>query len=201
MKLLVATGNKGKIKEIGALLKDAPYEVLGLSDFPGIVEVEETGNTFAENAILKARGYAGQTGCLTLADDSGLEVLALGGAPGVFSARYGGADTGYNEKIALLLDEIDKTGSKDRRARFACVMALASETGGIIHTSEGFCEGRIGFEPVGDNGFGYDPVFIPDGYGSTFGELADDIKQQISHRARAINGIIRFLAGFRGFST
>lgn len=201
MKLLVATGNQGKIREINKLLTSSDFKVVGLKDFAGITEVEETGNTFTENAILKAEGYAAQTGCLTLADDSGLSVDALDGAPGVYSARYAGPDTGYDQKISQLLDEIEKTGNSDRRARFVCVMALANKDGQILHVSEGVCEGNIAASPSGKNGFGYDPVFVPNGYEISFGQLSDDIKQQISHRARAINGIIRFLQGFRGFPT
>ena len=194
--LVVATGNPGKVREIRGLLADLPFEVLGLSDFDNIREIDETGATFTENAILKARGYAEQTGALTLADDSGLEVDVLGKAPGVFSARYGGKNTSYEHKIEKLLGEIELAGDTDRRARFVCSMALADERGGVLHVSEGVCEGQIALAPRGGNGFGYDPVFIPDGFTATFGELPDEMKQQISHRSRAVSGIIRYLLEF-----
>jgi XTP/dITP diphosphohydrolase len=196
--LLIATGNKGKVREIGEMLADAPFEIKGLEDFKNIENVAETGNIFVENAILKARGYALQAGVMALADDSGLEVAALDNRPGVFSARYGGEQAGYEDKVELLLKEMAETGSDDRRARFVCSMVLAAADGNILLTSEGICEGRIAFEPQGNQGFGYDPVFIPDGYTNTFGELENAIKQQISHRARAIKGIIAFLLDFKG---
>lgn len=195
-KLVVATGNPGKVHELRDLLAGLPFEVIGLSDFGNISEVEETGATFTDNAVLKARGYAEQTGVMTLADDSGLEVDALNKAPGVYSARYGGANTSFDEKMKKLLGELERTGGTDRRARFVCSMALADEHGDILHISEGVCEGHIAEAPSGSNGFGYDPVFIPDGYALTFGELPGETKRQISHRARAVSGIIRYLLDF-----
>lgn len=196
--LLIATGNKGKIAEIRQMLADEPFAIRSLSDFPEIAEIEETGNTFAENAILKVRGYAIQTGLLALADDSGLEIQALGGAPGVFSARYGGEGTGYGEKMRSVLEALEKTGDKERRARFVCVMALADKSGKIVGTSDGICDGRIAAQPRGSGGFGYDPIFVPDGFSGTFGELETGVKQQISHRKRAFIGIMPFLLDFRG---
>lgn len=198
LELLIATGNKGKIAEIGQLLDGQAFVVKGLSDFPAIVEVEETGNTFAENAILKARGYAMQSGLFSLAEDSGLEIEALNNGPGIFSARYGGENTNYREKIRLVLAELEKTGDQKRRARFVCAMALAGPDGKIIHISEGACHGTIASQPRGTGGFGYDPVFVPDGFSGTFGELAEGLKQQISHRKRAIDGIMPFLLDFKG---
>lgn len=195
--LIIATGNPGKIRELSQLLAGLPVTVRGLSDFENITEVEETGSTFSENAILKARGYALQTGAWTLADDSGLEVDALGKAPGVYSARFGGENSSFDAKMNEILAQLEQTGDNARRARFVCSMALANEIGEIMHVSEGKCEGRIGPEPRGSNGFGYDPIFIPDGFDGTFGELSDDIKQQISHRARAVSGIIRYLLDFK----
>jgi XTP/dITP diphosphohydrolase len=195
--ILIATANKGKIAEIRQFLASEGFVIKGLTDFPEIVEVEESGNTFAENAILKARGYAVQSGLLALADDSGLEIDALNGAPGVFSARYGG-QVGYDEKMRLVLTELEKTEDEKRGARFVCAMALANTEGEIIHVSQGVCEGKIGFEPRGNNGFGYDPIFIPEGFENTFGELDDGIKGQISHRKRAFSGIMPFLLDFRG---
>jgi XTP/dITP diphosphohydrolase len=195
-RLLVATGNQGKIRELRGLLSDLPIELMGLNEIDGIIEIDETGATFRENAGLKATGYARQTGLWALADDSGLEVKSIGGAPGVQSARYAGTNTGYDVKIGTLLKQIDAVGGSDRRARFVCAMALADPEGTILYTAEGICEGRIARGPRGTFGFGYDPVFIPDGFDLTFGELRDDIKQQISHRARASAQIMRYLRDF-----
>jgi XTP/dITP diphosphohydrolase len=192
--LLVATGNAGKVRELEEFLADLPLILRGLKEFPNVREVEETGVTFTENAILKAKGYAVQTGLRTLADDSGLEVAALGGAPGVFSARYAGENSSDEEKIAKLLDELGE--NVERRARFVCVMAIADQTGDIKFISEGICDGRIALNLIGTKGFGYDPVFIPDGFDETFGELSGVVKQKISHRARAMKKIIQYLRGF-----
>lgn len=171
-----------------------PIVLRDLNEFPGVSEVEETGATFAENAILKAKGYAAQTGFWTLADDSGLEVEVLGGAPGVFSARYAGENATDADKIAKLLGEL--RGANNMRARFACAMAISDETGEIKFLSEGVCDGKITVTPRGINGFGYDPIFVPDGFDETFGELSGDVKQQISHRARAMEKIIQYLRLF-----
>lgn len=197
-KLLVATGNVGKIRELATLLVGAPLELIGLRDLPQMREVAETGSTFAENAILKAAGYARESGLWALADDSGLEVVALSGRPGVLSARYGGSDTPYDRKIQILLDEI--AGAADRQARFVCAMAIADPSGEIAFTTAGVCEGKIANAPSGTNGFGYDPIFIPNGFDRSFGDLDDEIKQQISHRARASREIIRYLLDFIGVS-
>jgi XTP/dITP diphosphohydrolase len=167
-----------------------------LRDFVGISDVEETGSTFVENASLKAAGFAVQTNHLALADDSGLEVEALGNAPGVHSARFAGAETGYDVKIERLLGMIRDSGSDDRRARFVCAMALSDDRGRVIHTVQAECAGRIALEPRGTNGFGYDPIFIPDDFDQTFGELTDDVKGSISHRAKAAELIIRYLLDF-----
>ncbi len=196
MKLIVGTNNAGKIRELNASLTDLPVEICGLNNFENIADVEETGATFAENAILKANSYARQTGLWALSDDSGLEVEALGGAPGVFSARYAGENAGDAERIAKLLGELAETGDKARRARFVCVMAVADEKGAIRFLAEGICEGEIADVPRGANGFGYDPIFVPDGFTETFGELSSTVKHKISHRARAINKIIRFFRDF-----
>lgn len=191
--LLAATGNQGKIKELRELLGDLPFELKSLNDFENVAEVAETGATFEENAVLKAQGYARQTGVWALADDSGLEVAALGGEPGVYSARYGGENAPFNEKIELLLSEISACDTENRAAQFVCVIAVADETGAVKHLAKGICRGTIGFEPRGANGFGYDPIFIPDGFTETFGELSGEIKQKISHRAAASAQIIGFL--------
>ena len=196
MKLLVATKNNGKIKELSELLTDLPVQIFGLNAFDNIFEPEETGQTFAANAVLKANSYALQTGSWALSDDSGLEVEALGGAPGIYSARYAGEKATDHDRIIKLLEEIAETRDEMRRARFVCAMAIADEKGAITFIAEGVCSGKIAFKPGGTNGFGYDPIFIPDGFEQTFGELSSDIKHKISHRARAIEKIMRFLRSF-----
>jgi XTP/dITP diphosphohydrolase len=196
MKLIVGTNNAGKITELNELLADLPVEISGLGEFENIADVEETGATFADNAVLKANSYARQTGFWALSDDSGLEVEALGGAPGVYSARYAGVNAGDTERIAKLLGELENTPDEARRARFVCVMALADAAGAVRYLAEGVCEGKIAHAPRGANGFGYDPIFIPDGYEQTFGELSSTVKREISHRARAIQKIIRYLRDF-----
>ncbi len=189
LKILLATGNTGKVRELRELMADSPVQPVDLTEFPHIVEPEETGSTFLENAELKAKSYSLQTGLWALADDSGLEVEALNGAPGVFSARYAGANAGNEKRIKKLLDELGNTES--RRARFVCVMAVADENGTIKFNAEGICNGSIAFRASGEGGFGYDPIFIPDGFSETFGELPNEVKQQISHRKRAIVEIIQ----------
>lgn len=200
-KLLIATNNAGKVIELRVMIKDIPLEIVGLDSFADLVEVEETGDTFEENARLKAVGYAQQTGVTALADDSGLEVAALGGRPGVLSARYGGLDIPFTEKINLLLAELEQTGDKDRQARFVCSITIASPIGKILFSANGFCDGFIAKKPRGLKGFGYDPVFIPDGHEMTFGELVAHEKHKISHRGRAFLHIIPFLRHFSGVST
>ena len=196
MELLLATNNTGKIKELAELLADLPIRLRNLNEFETIVEPKETGTTFSENAVLKAKCYASQTRLWALADDSGLEVEALGGAPGIFSARYAGESATYAEKIGKLLQDMSRTNSGNRKARFVCAMGLVDEAGSVKFLSEGFCSGKIAAKPHGSGGFGYDPIFIPDGYPETFGELAGEIKQKISHRSRAIKKIIRFLRDY-----
>lgn len=194
--LLIATSNKGKVREIEDLFRGSVISFRSLSDFPDIVEVPETGSTFEENAILKARGYALQTGLWALADDSGLQIAALGNAPGVLSARYGGDDTSFERKISMLLAEMETADDKRRDARFVCSMALADGTGDILTASEGVCEGTIASAPRGNGGFGYDPMFVPAGYEQTFGELPNGVKREINHRARASVKIMRYLLAF-----
>ena len=193
---MIATLNEGKITELKDLLSELPIELLSLRDFPNVSEARETGSTFGENAVLKARCYARQTGIMSLADDSGLEVAALRGAPGVFSARYAGENASDEARIEKLLREINLSGSENRSARFVCSVAIADKNGSVISSVEEYCEGAIAFEPRGTNGFGYDPVFIPSGFDKTFGELSAPVKQKISHRARALTKIIRYLRDF-----
>ena len=194
MKLLIATRNVGKLTEISELLAGLPVEACNLNAFPTVVEPEETGATFIENAVLKAHYYASQTGLWALADDSGLAVEALNGAPGVLSARYAGAEAGARQRLEKLLEALGDT--ENRRARFVCAMAVADESGDIKFTAEGFCSGIIAPQAGGKNGFGYDPIFIPDGFSATFGELPHEIKQRISHRKRAIGKIIQQIRRF-----
>ena len=191
--LLIATSNRGKFVEYQSLLASMPLRLRNLAELPAIEDVEETGMTFSENAILKARAYARQTGLWSLADDSGLEVDALGGAPGVFSARYGGAGATDSERIARLLEELSRCAAQERRARFICVIAIADSQGEIASLSTGRCEGLIAHAPKGTGGFGYDPVFIPDGFEQTFGEFPSEIKQKVSHRALALQAARTFL--------
>jgi XTP/dITP diphosphohydrolase len=191
--LLIATTNPGKLAELKGLLAELPFEFQSLDALSSYEDVEEVGTTFSENAVLKASQYAKQAGLPTLADDSGLEVAALGNAPGVLSARYGGVDLSFADKIDILLKELSGRVDEERRARFVCSVAIADSHGNITHLAEGVCKGTIAHQPRGNHGFGYDPIFIPDGFDQTFGELSGDIKQKISHRASAFSRIIPFL--------
>jgi len=191
--VLIATLNSGKLLELRELLRDLPFTLRDLNSFPLIEPVEETGATFVENASLKARSYAQQTRLITLADDSGLEVSCLDGAPGLRSARYGGEGASDEKRMNKLLAELSKRSSTDRTARFVSAVAIANTAGLILNISRGVCEGRIATVPRGPNGFGYDPIFIPNGYDQTFGELSAEVKSQISHRARALKDTTDFL--------
>ncbi|HEM61798.1 MAG TPA: XTP/dITP diphosphatase [Chloroflexi bacterium] len=192
-KLLVATRNQGKVREYRRLLASLPVEITYL-DQEGIDhQIVETGSTFTDNAVQKARGYASLSGLLTLADDSGLEVDALAGEPGVHSARYAGEKATDEERYQLLLERLKGVRWEDRTARFRCVMAVA-EPGGDIHTAEGVCEGLIALAPAGDFGFGYDPVFYLPEHDKTMAQLDPEVKNRISHRARAARKIRPVLA-------
>lgn len=190
MKLLIATRNKGKIKELSELLKNSKIEINSLDDFANTEDVAETGKTFAENARIKAKSYALQTNCRTLSDDSGLEVEALKNAPGIYSARFAGENSSDVENINKLLEELEKYSQQKRRARFVCAIAVSDKNGKIQFIEEGICNGAIAEKPKGSNGFGYDSVFIPEGFDRTFAELSPDIKQKISHRSKALEKII-----------
>ena len=198
--LLIATGNAGKLREIRALLSDLPITLLDLTDFHAIEEVAETGSTFAENAALKALGYARQAGVLTLADDSGLEIDALGRAPGVRSARYLGEHASYADRMNSLLAAVNDVKDDARTARFVCALAIASANQEMLYTTEATCEGSIADAPRGSGGFGYDPIFIPGGFTKTFGELPADIKNVLSHRGRALAEARKFLASLTATS-
>ena len=187
--LLLGTRNPGKIYEIKLIIGDLGLDLHSLQEFDGVDVAEENEATYAGNAIAKAQFYARATGLLSLADDSGLEVEALDGAPGVLSARYAGEHATDADRRELLLSSLAHTGNPSRRARFVCAIAIATPEGDVLNLSEGICNGSIIFESRGDSGFGYDPLFVPDGYNETFGELSDDIKNQISHRARALQNL------------
>jgi XTP/dITP diphosphohydrolase len=192
--LLLATSNAGKVRELAQLLEGLPVRLRDLSEFEPVAPVEETGETFDENASLKATFYGRLTGRLTLADDSGLEVEALGGAPGVRSARYAGADATDGQRVARLLEELKGVGDAERGARFVCVLALFDPAAQRLQLFRGVCAGRIAASARGSEGFGYDPVFVPEGYDLSFAELPSGIKQRISHRARALAEARRHLA-------
>jgi len=191
--LVLATRNPGKVREIESILADSRWSFSSLQSFPDVETPAETGATYAENAILKARFYAIATGVCALADDSGLEVEALSGAPGVFSARYAGANASDADRRALLLSELAKVSDLNRRARFVAAVAICDAEGTVLNVSEGICDGTIISSPRGNGGFGYDPLFVPDGFNQTFAELADDVKNIISHRARALLKTHHFL--------
>ena len=190
-KLLVATTNRCKLVEIAAILEDVPSQILTLADFPGVVAPEETGRTFGENARAKALFYARATGEVTVAEDSGLEIDALDGLPGVESARYGGADAAYPRKFALIYDALRAKNALGSPARFICAVALASG-GRVLFETEGVIEGRIAGEPKGKGGFGYDPIFYYPPFAGTLAE-AGDRKSTVSHRGRAFRALREFL--------
>lgn len=183
--LLVATHNQGKVREFAEMLADLELGWLGL-DAAGVTEdVAETAVTFRGNALLKATAYAHMTGLLTLADDSGLEVDALNGEPGVYSARYGGPGLTAVERYQLLLQKLADVPAAERTARFRCVVVVVDANGRLLAEAEGVCEGRIAFAPSGDGGFGYDPVFYIPEQGKTMAEMGRD-KHLVSHRGRAM---------------
>ena len=191
-RLLIATRNMGKLRELTELLGDIPYELVSLGDLGIDHDVEETGATFEENAILKAESYCELAGVMTLADDSGLEVDALDGEPGVRSARYAGPDATDADRVEFLLGRLDRTDPDTWTARFRCVIAIA-EPGRATTLYSGSCEGRIVSEPRGENGFGYDPIFEFPDMGLTMAELSDELKNGVSHRAEAARKAARWL--------
>lgn len=186
-KLVLATRNNGKVKEIRDKLKDYPVVIKSLLDYPQIPEIMENGKSFKENALLKATIISRLTNLPALADDSGLEIEYLGGKPGIFSARWGKTD---QERILKILHQLQGVSQEQRRACFVCVMSLVIPEN-FTYTSKGVCSGKISLSPQGESGFGYDPIFIPDGYQLTFAQLGEEIKNKISHRAIALDKIIR----------
>jgi XTP/dITP diphosphohydrolase len=202
--LLIATKNSGKVKEISLALHGLPLRLRQLAEFPDVQSVDESGETYEQNAALKALNYSSLTGLCALADDSGLEVKVLGGLPGVHSARYGGVGLSDSERVDKLLALLAGVEATKRLARFISVMALAGpqepseDKQRVLHCTLGVCEGRIAHAARGSHGFGYDPVFVPDGYDLTFGQLSDAMKNRISHRAKALNQMRTFIEGFIG---
>ena len=183
-KLLLATRNPGKVREFEQLLRGIPFQITSLEEEGVTQEVEENGASFEENACIKARAYAALSGLITLADDSGLEVDALGGEPGVKSARYGGPQLSDEDRVLLLLENLKQVAWNDRGGRFRCFIAIARPSG-EVQTVNGVVEGIIQYESKGTNGFGYDPVFFVPEFGMTTAELSLDEKNGISHRGRA----------------
>jgi XTP/dITP diphosphohydrolase len=199
-RLVLATKNPGKVLEIKELLRHLPIEVIACSAYEGIPNIKEEGETFQDNAICKALAIAEATGEVALADDSGLEVDALRGAPGVHSARFAGDDLprGWErdranyEKLLLLLEGVEDS---KRTARFRCVVAIAGPCE-KVRLAEGVCEGKIALAPDGFSGFGYDPVFIPVGHSKSFAALPQDVKNDISHRALALKAALPLISEF-----
>jgi XTP/dITP diphosphohydrolase len=190
MTLLVATTNRGKLGEIFPLLAGLRIEIRTLADYPAIAPPDETGSTFAENAAQKARFYARHTAALTVAEDSGLEIDALGGAPGVHSARFGG-DTTYPQKFALIEEQLGRVPEAARTARFVCALAVA-DGDRVVFETRGTIEGLIAAEPRGTGGFGYDPIFYYPPFGHTLAE-AFDRKASVSHRGQAFRRLREYL--------
>ncbi|MBO6522377.1 MAG: RdgB/HAM1 family non-canonical purine NTP pyrophosphatase [Balneolaceae bacterium] len=190
-KLVLASRNKNKIAEMKALVSDLGIKVYSALDFPELEEVDEDQDTLEGNALKKARYVHQHTGLPSLSDDTGLEVDALGGAPGVYSARYAGEKVTYQDNVLKLLREMN--GKEDRAAQFRTVVALV--TAENEHTFEGVCKGVIIDHQRGEKGFGYDPVFLPQEFDQTFAELDSKVKNEISHRGRAIQKFISFLKG------
>jgi XTP/dITP diphosphohydrolase len=193
-RLVIASHNPGKVREIRDLLGPLGFDVISAGD-AGAPEPEETGETFAQNALIKAEACLTATRLPALADDSGLEVDALGGAPGIYAARWAGPDKDFHmamERVERELQEAGATAPQDRHANFACALALA-DTDDCYHIFTGRVFGHLVWPPRGDRGFGYDPVFVPDGYDITFGEMAPEEKHRISHRAAAFAKLVAHL--------
>lgn len=191
--LLVATTNPHKLEEIRQLLGDLPVTLHGLEHHPPIDEPEETGATFADNARLKACAYAAATGCLTIAEDSGLVVDAMEGGPGVFSARYLGPHASYAERFEAILQHLREHPERPRTARFVCALVVAEPDGRIRFEATGTVEGEIATSPAGSFGFGYDPIFHYPPYGRTLAEVSPREKLAVAHRGEAVRALARWL--------
>jgi XTP/dITP diphosphohydrolase len=198
MRILIATMNTGKLLEYERLLAEVPgLELETMAALPEAIDVVEDRDTFRGNALKKAMKIATVAGMPCLADDSGLEVDALGGGPGVYSARYAGEGSTDSENNAKLLDELSGIADDERRARFQCAIVIVDQSGRELAMAEGACEGRIGSEPRGSHGFGYDPLFVPEGYAQTMAELGPETKNEISHRAKAAAKLVPILRELR----
>ena len=184
-KLIFATGNENKMKEIRMILGDLDYEILSMKEAGIDADIVEDGKTFEENAIIKATAISKLSGCLVLADDSGLEVDYMDKMPGIYSARWMGEDTSYRIKNKAIIDKLEGVPDEKRTARFVCAIAAAFPNGRVV-TKRGTIEGIIGYEERGENGFGYDPIFFLPEYGKTTAELSPEEKNRISHRGRAL---------------
>ena len=195
MEFVVATQNRGKVREIRKALSGLGLKILALGDFSGLPKMEEDGRSFAENALKKARFYSRLLGRLTIADDSGLEVAVLDGAPGIYSARYAGERASDRANIQKLLGEMEGVPASRRGAKFRCSVAVVAP-GGKETVVEGECSGRIGFREVGKRGFGYDPVFILPRSGKTMAQLHLEEKNRISHRGKALRKLRRIIGKF-----
>lgn len=198
--VIIATKNKGKAKEFSSLFADYGMDVKTLIDYPALADVEETGETFEENAILKAKTISNETGQLVIADDSGLSIDALGGRPGVYSARYAGADKDDEANIQKVLAELQGLPMEKRTARFHCVLAIA-RPGKETVTVSGTCEGKITMMKKGENGFGYDPIFWLEDFERTMAELQPEEKNSVSHRGVAMRKLGRMLPELIGGET
>ncbi len=192
LKLLLATQNQGKIREMVQIMAGTGIEAVTLDLRPDLDPPKETGSTFLENAVDKAKYYNHATGLASLAEDAGLEVDALDGAPGVMSSRWMGEETSYEINNAWLVEHLSKLPQEERTARYVAAVALV-DRGQVIFTAEETCEGRIGEEPRGSGGFGYDPVFFYPPFGKTFGEAAPEEKNRVSHRGKAMARLREFL--------
>lgn len=186
-KLIIASKNRGKINEIKDILKELPFEIISMQDAGYDFEIDENGNTFDENAMLKAKALYMRTGGMVLADDSGLEVDFLNGAPGIYTARFAGDKVSQEEKNARIVCLLSGISAQYRTARFVCSIAFAS--GEESFTVNGAAEGLIAEKPCGSAGFGYDPIFFVPAYGKTMAQLPDSVKNKISHRARALHNL------------
>lgn len=187
-KIIFATGNEGKMKEIRLLLDDLGIEILSLKEAGIDLDIQEDGETFEENAVIKAKAVMNETGTLVLADDSGLEIDYLNGEPGVYSARYLGEDTSYRIKNQNLIDRLEGVPEEKRTARFVCIIAAVFPDGKIL-TTKGTIEGIIGYEERGEGGFGYDPIFWLPEYGCSTAELSMEKKNELSHRGKALRAM------------
>jgi len=193
MKFIVATKNKNKISEIKEIVKSFPFEVLSMEDAGFDDEIIEDGMTFEENAMIKARAIHQKTGGYVMADDSGLSIQALDGAPGIYSSRFAGEEASYKEKIQKIWDMLDEIKAKDRSAKFVCAIAVIKPDGSEF-VVRGECHGVIHAEALGKNGFGYDPVFFIPEYGMTTAQMPPSMKHSISHRGIALRKMMEILA-------